>query len=35
MGEMIVSVVIGGCLVLSGVLMNRHLKKEEEEFAEK
>ena len=28
MGEVLVSFVIGGCLVLSGVLMNRHLKKE-------
>ena len=28
MGEVLVSFVIGGCLVLSGILMNRHLKKE-------
>ena len=35
MGEILVSVSIGGCLVLSGVLMNRYLKKEEEKFKEK
>lgn len=29
MGEIIVSFVIGGCLILSGVLMNCHLRKEE------
>ena len=29
MGEVIVSVVIGGCLVLAGVIMNVYLKYEE------
>ena len=32
MGEVLVSVAIGGCLVLSGILMNRHLKQEEKDL---
>ena len=34
MGEIIVSIAIGGCLVVSGVLMNIYLKKEEKEMDE-
>ena len=30
MGEILVSVAIGGCLVVSGIMMNIHLKHEED-----
>ena len=32
MGEVIVSVIIGGCLVVSGILMNLYLKREEKKL---
>ena len=35
MGEVLVSVSIGGCLVLSGVLMNRYLRREEKKLKDK
>lgn len=31
MGEIIVSIAIGGCLVISGIVMNLFLRKEERE----
>ena len=30
MGEVIVSCIIGGCLIVSGILMNVHLKREQQ-----
>lgn len=35
MGEIIYSIVIGGCLFISGVILNKTLDKEVEEIAKK
>ena len=35
MGEVLVSVSIGGCLVLAGILMNLHLRREEKGLKKK
>ena len=35
MGEILVSVTIGGCLVLAGILMNLHLRREEKSLKKK
>ena len=35
MGEVIVSIVIGGCLVAAGIIMNVYLKHEEKSLQQK
>ena len=35
MGEVLVSIAIGGCLVAAGIMMNIHLSKEEEKIKKK